>query len=142
LDSDADNKIKKSDSDSESKSESESESESESDSELDIENLNNETGDIDRIINTNSNKSKTEYNINYMSKITTEKYIDELIFIFFNKYPHLEIKKNKEIINKLCLILIDKFPTKLDNKIFYINILESSIKEIIVPTLDNIINDD
>jgi hypothetical protein len=58
--------------------------------------------------------------------------------MFFNKYEHLDNYKNKKIIYELCKILVDKIPEFANNPIAYLNTLESSIKEISNPTLENI----
>lgn len=68
----------------------------------------------------------------------TEIYINNLMTLFLQKYPHLDTEKNKEIIYKLCNILINKLPEHKNNKQFYINILESTIKDITNPTLDDL----
>lgn len=56
--------------------------------------------------------------------------ITEIIELFLSKYQHLDNEQNKEIIYKLCEILTDKFPECINNKQFYVNLLESSIKEL------------
>ena len=60
---------------------------------------------------------------------------------FLSKYPHLDNFKNKEIIYNLCYMLVKELPTHKENQIFYINLLESLIKDITTPKLDDIINE-
>ncbi len=68
-------------------------------------------------------------------------YIVNLMNKFLDKYPHLDNYKNKEIIYKLFNLLVEQMPTYKDNYIFYINLLESLIKDITNPKLDDIFNE-
>lgn len=68
-------------------------------------------------------------------------YMVNLMNKFLDKYPHLDNYKNKEIIYKLLNMLVEQLPTYKDNYIFYINLLESLIKDITNPKLDDIFNE-
>ena len=57
---------------------------------------------------------------------------------FLIKFPHLDNYKNKQIIYKLCKILVEEIPNQKSNQLFYINLLESTIKDITLPELDEL----
>jgi hypothetical protein len=63
----------------------------------------------------------------------------ECVFnIFLSKYPHLDNFKNRKIIHNICNIAVLCMPNHMDNPMYYLNFIESSIK-IIKDTNDNII---
>jgi hypothetical protein len=67
-------------------------------------------------------------------------YLTNLMNKFLDRYPHLDNFKNKEIIYKLCYMLVKQLPSHKDNQIFYINLLENLIKDINNPNLNDLMN--
>jgi len=65
-------------------------------------------------------------------------YLTNLMTTFLDKFPHLDNYKNKQIIYKLCKILVEEIPDQKPNPVFYINLLESTIKDITLPELDDL----
>ena len=80
--------------------------------------------------------------VNFEKEDDTEIYINNLMILFLEKYHHLDNEKNKEIIYKLCDMLVKQMPEHKNNKLFYINFLESTIKDISNPKVGDVINDD
>lgn len=70
------------------------------------------------------NSSDSEIEINDNNKL-----IYSIMNNFLDKYEHLNNKKSKKIIYKLCKILVERIPEFKDNIKLYINTLESSIKD-------------
>ena len=53
---------------------------------------------------------------------------NELYTAFINKFPNFNNNNKKEIIINICKISVITFPDKKDNINFYINFIESFIK--------------
>ena len=69
-------------------------------------------------------------------------YNELIIYIetqFLNKYPHLDNFKNKKIIYQMCYIAVTTMPEHINEPIFYLNFIESSIKLLIEPKLEDIL---
>ncbi len=64
-------------------------------------------------------------------------YLTNLMSKFLENYPHLNNYKNKKIIYELCKILVVQMPEHKSNQSFYLNLLDSTIKDITSPTIDN-----
>jgi fructosamine-3-kinase len=64
-------------------------------------------------------------------------YLTNLMNKFLENYPHLNNYKNKKIIYELCNILVVQMPEHKSNQSFYLNLLDSTIKDITSPTIDN-----
>ena len=66
-------------------------------------------------------------------------YLTNLTSKFLDNYKHLDNYKNKKIIYELCKILVTQMPEHKLNQTFYLNVLDSTIKDIIKPKLDDFI---
>ena len=102
-----------------------------------IENIDSDSIDKELIENTDPTDIKDDDEVEILNtfedpdqNIETDIYLTNLMEQFLNKYPHLDNFKNKKIIYYLCEMLVKQLPTHKDNQMFYINLLESSIKEI------------
>ena len=118
--------------------------------ELDLNNI-DETDIIDEeeqgIINPelgfDSSKLPEEQEINDDEENFTENpYIKNIMDLFLSKYPHLDNYANKKIIIQLCEMLISHVPDYSHKPNYYVNILESAIKQISEPSFNDIIDNE
>jgi hypothetical protein len=77
-----------------------------------------------------NSEEKTEYD--YL--------IQKLFNTFLNKFPHLDNYKNKSIIYSMFKIAVIQMPEHINNPIFYLNFVESSIQQFTQPNLDDVIS--
>ncbi len=66
-------------------------------------------------------------------------YLTNLMSKFLENYPHLNNYKNKKIIYELCKILVVQMPEHKSNQLFYLNLLDSTIKDITNPTINDFV---
>jgi hypothetical protein len=86
--------------------------------------------DNDSDTDTATDETKTEYD--YL--------IQKLFNTFLNKFPHLDNYKNKSIIYSMFKIAVLQMPDHKDSPVFYLNFVESSIKQLTVPDLNDVIS--
>jgi len=93
----------------------------------------------DNIPNTNADADLDEDN-DTDTEFNADIYLLNLMSKFLDKYPHLDNYKNKKIIYELCKILVDQVPEQKSNQSFYLNLLESAIKDITVLKIDDLLD--
>jgi len=65
--------------------------------------------------------------------------IRHLFNTFLNKFPHLDNYKNKPIIRSMFKMAISNIPEQINNPIFYLNFVESSISQLTQTNFNDII---
>jgi hypothetical protein len=81
-------------------------------------------------ISSSETEEKTEY----------DELIKFLFNTFLNKFPHLDNFKNRQIIHSMFKMAVTHMPEYVDKPIFYLNFVESSIKQLTQSGFNDIVS--